>query len=57
MAGTRVSESSSLDWIAEGRGADDKTPMNVWTVAGLNVIPSSYIFWSALGPQGPASLP
>jgi hypothetical protein len=29
MAGTRVSESSSLDWIAEGRGADDKTPMNV----------------------------
>jgi hypothetical protein len=29
MAGTRVSESSSLDWIAEGSGADDKTPMNV----------------------------
>ena len=29
IAGTRVSESSSLDWIADGRGADDKTPMNV----------------------------
>jgi hypothetical protein len=44
MAGTRISESSSLDWIAEGRGAVDRTPTKVCTVAGLKVMPSSYIY-------------
>jgi hypothetical protein len=44
IVGTRISESSSLDWIPDGRGALDTTPTKVWTVAGLNDIPSSYTY-------------